>query len=204
MIIKKLNKPAMTREYLKERIYWSITLLAVDLGIYAHIDNTTVGQAFWIIITTVLWLWLASLFAELLSYKVFNESLCEGKRKEEFHNSLWVLSSSTMSLFMLWLAFFSIITLKSAILWAIIANVMVLTFIYSWNDYLIPLLVMRNEQNYTVTLAAQYFVSSTYQSPEDVARIYAVMLLLTLPSILVYLFSQKFLVVGIASGSVKG
>lgn len=86
----------------------------------------------------------------------------------------------------------------------IIANVMVLTFIYSWNDYLIPLLVMRNEQNYTVTLAAQYFVSSTYQSPEDVARIYAVMLLLTLPSILVYLFSQKFLVVGIASGSVKG
>ena len=99
MIIKKLNKPAMTREYLKERIYWSITLLAVDLGIYAHIDNTTVGQAFWIIITTVLWLWLASLFAELLSYKVFNESLCEGKRKEEFHNSLWVLSSSAMSLF---------------------------------------------------------------------------------------------------------
>ena len=53
MIIKKLNKPAMTREYLKERIYWSITLLAVDLGIYAHIDNTTVGQVFWIIFTTV-------------------------------------------------------------------------------------------------------------------------------------------------------
>lgn len=46
MIIKKLNKPAMTREYLKERIYWSITLLAVDLVIYAHIDNTTIGQAF--------------------------------------------------------------------------------------------------------------------------------------------------------------
>ena len=63
MIIKKLNKPAMTREYLKERIYWSITLLAVDLGIYAQIYKTTVGQAFWIIITTVLWLWLASLFA---------------------------------------------------------------------------------------------------------------------------------------------
>lgn len=86
----------------------------------------------------------------------------------------------------------------------IIANVMVLTFIYSWNDYLIPLLVMRSEKNYTVTLAAQYFVSSTYQSPEDVARIYAVMMLLTLPSILVYLFSQKFLVGGITAGSVKG
>lgn len=86
----------------------------------------------------------------------------------------------------------------------IIANVLVLTFIYSWNDYLVPLLVMRSENNYTVTLAAQYFMSSTYQSPADVARIYAVMMLLTLPSIVVYLFSQKFLVSGITTGAVKG
>ncbi len=86
----------------------------------------------------------------------------------------------------------------------IIANVLVLTFIYSWNDYLVPLLVLREQDNYTVTLAAQYFMSSTYQSPTDVARIYAVMMLLTLPSILVYLVSQKFLVSGITAGSVKG
>ena len=85
-----------------------------------------------------------------------------------------------------------------------IANVMILTFIYSWNDYLVPLLVMRSEKNYPVTLAAQYFMSSTYQSPVDVARIYAVMILLALPSILVYLFSQKFLVGGITAGAVKG
>ncbi len=85
-----------------------------------------------------------------------------------------------------------------------IANVLVLTFIYSWNDYLVPLLVMRSEENYTVTLAAQYFMSSTYQSPVDVARIYAVMILLALPSILVYLASQKFLVAGITAGAVKG
>lgn len=85
-----------------------------------------------------------------------------------------------------------------------IANVLVLTFIYSWNDYLVPLLVMRDDVNYTVTLAAQFFMSSTYQSPIDVARIYAVMILLALPSILVYLCSQKFLVGGITAGSVKG
>ena len=85
-----------------------------------------------------------------------------------------------------------------------IANVLVLTFIYSWNDYLVPLLVMRSEENYPVTLAAQFFMSSTYQSPVDVARIYAVMILLALPSILVYLCSQRFLVAGITAGSVKG
>lgn len=86
----------------------------------------------------------------------------------------------------------------------ILANVLVLTFIYSWNDYLVPLLVMRSESKYTVTLAAQYFMSSTYQSPADVARLYAVMMLLTLPSIFVYLFSQKYLHAGITSGAVKG
>lgn len=85
-----------------------------------------------------------------------------------------------------------------------IANVLILTFIYSWNDYLVPLLVMRSEANYPVTLAAQYFMSSTYQSPIDVARIYAVMILLALPSILVYLVSQKFLVAGVTVGAVKG
>ena len=85
-----------------------------------------------------------------------------------------------------------------------LANVLVLTFIYAWNDYLVPLLVMRSEENYTVTLAAQYFMSSTYQSPIDVARIYAVMILLALPSILVYLCSQKFLVSGVTAGAVKG
>lgn len=85
-----------------------------------------------------------------------------------------------------------------------IANVLILTFIYSWNDYLVPLLVMRSEENYPVTLAAQYFMSSTYQSPIDVARIYAVMILLALPSIIVYLFSQRFLVSGITAGAVKG
>jgi len=86
----------------------------------------------------------------------------------------------------------------------IMANVLVLTFIYSWNDYLVPLLVMRSESNYTVTLAAQFFMNTTFQSPSDVARIYAVMMLLTLPSIIVYLFSQKFLQTGITSGAVKG
>lgn len=86
----------------------------------------------------------------------------------------------------------------------ILANVLVLTFIYSWNDYLVPLLVMRSESKYTVTLAAQYFMSSMYQNPADVARLYAVMMLLTLPSILVYLFSQKYLQAGLTSGAVKG
>ncbi len=86
----------------------------------------------------------------------------------------------------------------------VLANVLVLTFIYTWNDYLIPLLVVRTNPKYTVTLAAQYFMSTVFQSPTDVARIYAAMLLLTIPSIIVYLFSQKYLQVGITVGAIKG
>lgn len=86
----------------------------------------------------------------------------------------------------------------------ILANVLVLTFIYTWNDYLIPLLVVRSDPNYTVTLAAQYFMSTVFQSPTDVARIYAAMLLLTIPSIIVYLFSQKYLQIGLTAGAIKG
>jgi raffinose/stachyose/melibiose transport system permease protein len=85
----------------------------------------------------------------------------------------------------------------------IFANALVLTFIYSWNEYLMPLLVIRTEPKYTVTLAAQYFMSTTFQSPADVARIYAAMLLLTLPSIIVYLFSQKYLQAGLTAGAIK-
>ena len=85
----------------------------------------------------------------------------------------------------------------------IFANVLVLTFIYSWNEYLIPLLVVRTEPKYTVTLAAQYFMSTTFQSPADVARIYAAMLLLTIPSVFVYLFSQKYLQAGLTAGAIK-
>ncbi len=86
----------------------------------------------------------------------------------------------------------------------ILASTMVLTFVYSWNDYLLPLLVIRSEVNYTVTLAAQFFMASTYQSPLDVAHLYAAMILLTLPSVIVYLCSQKYLQAGITAGAVKG
>lgn len=86
----------------------------------------------------------------------------------------------------------------------ILANIAVLTFVYSWNDYLVPLLIIRDEAKYTVTLASQYFMETTYQSPENVAQLYAAMLLMTIPSVIVYLCSQKYLQSGITAGAVKG
>ena len=85
----------------------------------------------------------------------------------------------------------------------IIATVSVLTFVYSWNDYLLPLLIIRSEVKYTVTLAARYFMETTHQSPADVARVYSALILMTVPSVAVYMMSQKYLQSGITAGAVK-
>jgi len=84
-----------------------------------------------------------------------------------------------------------------------IINVMVLTFIYSWNDYIIPLLFVRKESMYTVTLATQFFTGTTGQTPEMVAQLYAALILMTIPSIIIYLFGQRYMQAGLTAGAVK-
>ena len=85
----------------------------------------------------------------------------------------------------------------------VIANIGTLTFVYSWNDYLIPLLFTRNENMYTVTLAATYFMDTQNQTAAMVAQLYAALILMTIPSVIVYLFAQKYLQMGITAGAVK-
>lgn len=82
-------------------------------------------------------------------------------------------------------------------------NILVLTFVYAWNDYLIPLLFVRKESLYTVTLATSYFTATKNQTPEMVAQLYAALVLMTIPSILIYLFSQRYLQNGLTAGAIK-
>lgn len=84
-----------------------------------------------------------------------------------------------------------------------IATTGVLTFVYSWNEYLIPLLIVRDETKYPVTLASTYFMETRSQTPEMVAQMYAALILMTIPSVIVYLISQRWLQSGITAGAVK-
>lgn len=84
-----------------------------------------------------------------------------------------------------------------------IVNVLVLTFINAWNEYLIPLLFIRKTQLYTVTLASTYFTGAMHQTPADLAQQYAALVLITVPSVLVYIFCQKYLQAGLTAGAVK-
>jgi raffinose/stachyose/melibiose transport system permease protein len=84
-----------------------------------------------------------------------------------------------------------------------LATTGVLTFVYSWNEFLIPLLIIRDPMKYPVTLASTYFMQGKMQTPEMTAQMYAALILMTIPSIIVYLFSQRWLQAGVTAGSVK-
>lgn len=84
-----------------------------------------------------------------------------------------------------------------------LVNTAVLTFIYSWNDFFLPLLFIRDESKFTVTLASQFFSGTVNQTPEMVAMLYAALVLMSIPSIVIYLFSQRFLQAGLTTGAVK-
>jgi len=82
-------------------------------------------------------------------------------------------------------------------------NALVLTFISAWNEYLIPLLFIRKPAKYTVTLATTYFSGGMHQTPDLLAQQYAALILISLPSIVVYIFCQKYMQAGLTAGAVK-
>ena len=84
-----------------------------------------------------------------------------------------------------------------------LVNIMVLSFISSWNEYFIPLLFVRKKDMYTVTLATTFFTGSKFQTPEMVAQLYATLIMMTLPSIIIYMFAQRYMQEGMTAGALK-
>ena len=84
-----------------------------------------------------------------------------------------------------------------------LVNVIVLGFINSWNEYFIPLLFVTKKNMYTVTLATTFFTGTQFQTPEMVAQLYASLILMTFPSIVLYMFSQRYMQEGLTAGAIK-
>ena len=80
-------------------------------------------------------------------------------------------------------------------------TVAVLNAMWIWNDYLLPYLIMGSEYK-TIPIAVQY-LRGGYGSV-DMGALMAVLVLAVIPVIFVYCFGQKFIIEGVASGSVKG
>jgi ABC-type glycerol-3-phosphate transport system permease component len=82
----------------------------------------------------------------------------------------------------------------------ITAAIVVLVFIASWNDYLLPLLFLQTPDKQTITLVPQFF-SGQYNN--DQTKILAAAVLTALPVIVLYLCFQRFFERGLAAGALK-
>ena len=95
--------------------------------------------------------------------------------------------------------FFSVIfpLLKSVTTTIVIIDVM-----WIWNDFLLPLLMVNGSPDTkTLTLAAYTFVG---QYTSDWQYAMTAMVMAVLPSIVVFIFLQKYIVKGVVAGAVKG
>jgi raffinose/stachyose/melibiose transport system permease protein len=88
------------------------------------------------------------------------------------------------------------------ILKPVTVTIIVLDVMWIWNDFLLPLLMVNNsEQTKTLVLAAYTFVGQ-YNTQWHYAM--AAMVLAVFPSILFFIFLQKYIVKGVVAGSIKG
>jgi len=85
----------------------------------------------------------------------------------------------------------------------VIINGAALTFINSWNEFFLPLLFLRDSDKYTIPLTANYYMSTMNQTPRMVAQMYAALILMTIPSIVVYVVAQRHLHSGLTAGAEK-
>jgi raffinose/stachyose/melibiose transport system permease protein len=81
-----------------------------------------------------------------------------------------------------------------------LVTVGLLSFVQSWNQYLLPLLVLQSSNHFTLPLGTYIF--QTQYSQND-AGIMAFTALAMVPALSMFLFCERYLVAG-ASGAVKG
>lgn len=82
-----------------------------------------------------------------------------------------------------------------------LAVVGVLTLVNSWNNFLLPLLVLNKAELWTLPMGVTQF-SGQYSS--DWALIMAFVSLSMLPAVLFYLIAERYLVAGLTAGAIKG
>ncbi|MCS3843028.1 carbohydrate ABC transporter permease [Microbacterium sp. AK031] len=78
----------------------------------------------------------------------------------------------------------------------------IFAFIWSWNDFLGPLLYLNSTENYPLPLALRVFNDQT--STSDYGATVAVSVLALLPILLFFIVFQRFLVEGVSTQGLKG
>lgn len=82
-------------------------------------------------------------------------------------------------------------------------NLAVLQIMWSFQDFLFPLIFLTNENLYTTTVAVNSFKGAYGMSAQSLGRYNAALVLISIPTILLFIFAQKYIVNGVTSGAVK-
>jgi ABC-type glycerol-3-phosphate transport system permease component len=82
-----------------------------------------------------------------------------------------------------------------------IAAVTIFSFLFSYNEFLIASIFLRDEEKMTVPVGVQMFMQ---QFGADWGSLMAASTLAMLPTVLFFLFVQKYMVYGAVAGAVKG
>lgn len=79
----------------------------------------------------------------------------------------------------------------------------IFTFVTSWNNYFMPSLVLTKASKKTLPLWIAYIRSADF-AKFDMGQLYMMIFFSIFPVVIIYLFLSKFIVQGVALGSVKG
>ena len=82
-------------------------------------------------------------------------------------------------------------------------NLVVLQLMWSFQDFLFPLLFLTRDKLYTMTVAVNAFKGAYGMSPQSLGRYNAALVLISIPTILIFIIARKYIVNGLTSGAVK-
>ncbi len=82
----------------------------------------------------------------------------------------------------------------------IIATIAIFSFMWRWNDFLWPFIVIAKEKKYTLQLALANFVG---QYDVDWSKLLSMTVISIIPLVFVFLLFQKYFIRGMTSGGVK-
>ncbi|CAM4349918.1 carbohydrate ABC transporter permease [Paenibacillus alkaliterrae] len=83
----------------------------------------------------------------------------------------------------------------------ITVTIAILDFLWIWNDFLLPLLMLTDSESFTLILSTNTLFG---EYNKDWSLILAALVLTAIPVIIIYSFFQRFIMHGIAEGAVKG
>jgi len=94
--------------------------------------------------------------------------------------------------------FFSVIL---PLLKPIVMTALVLDGLALWNDLLTAMIILQSQKIHTLTLEQYSFIS---QFSTDLGKAFAAFMMSIIPIIVLYFFTQKYIVSSIVSGAIKG